>query len=45
MTTYTQFLARKTARIETPGRTITPGDVHPLLHPYHCRNRCGKLRR
>lgn len=34
MTTYTQFLARKTARIETPGRTITPGDIHPLLHPW-----------
>lgn len=32
MTTYTQFLARKTARIETPGRTITAADIHPLLH-------------
>ena len=34
MTTYTAFLARKHARVETPGREIASTDIHPLLHPW-----------
>lgn len=34
MTTYTEFLARKASRVETPGREITSADIHPLLHPW-----------
>lgn len=31
---YEQFLARKAIRVETPGRNITPADVHKMLHPW-----------
>jgi len=34
VTTYTAFLARKHARVETPGREIASTDIHPLLHPW-----------
>ena len=31
---YTEFLARKQARVETSGRNVTPSDVHPMLHDW-----------
>ena len=31
---YTEFLARKQAAVEIPGRDITAADVHPTLHPW-----------
>lgn len=34
MTTYVEFLARKTARVETPGTEVSPLDVHPMLHTW-----------
>lgn len=32
--TYSEFLARKQARIDKPGPNVHPSDVHPLLHPW-----------
>ncbi|WP_052062031.1 helicase-related protein [Rhodococcoides fascians] len=32
--TYADFLARKAKRAETPGRTITSDQIHPMLHPW-----------
>lgn len=32
--TYADFLARKQSRIETPGRTVEPAEIHPMLHPW-----------
>jgi hypothetical protein len=34
MTTYAEFLNRKHARVETPGREVSPQDVHPMLHDW-----------
>lgn len=34
MTSYAEFLAAKTSRIELPGRIVAAGDVHPSLHPW-----------
>ena len=34
MGTYAEFLARKRATATETGPTATPGDVHPLLHPW-----------
>jgi superfamily II DNA or RNA helicase len=34
MTTYAEFLARKHARVEQPGRDIPAADVHPMLHDW-----------
>lgn len=34
MSDYATFLARKQARVEQPGRTITAGNVHPMLHTW-----------
>ena len=34
MTDYAEFLSRKHARAEKPGRIIAPSDVHPMLHPW-----------
>ena len=31
---YTEFLARKQARVETSGRNVAPTDVHPMLHDW-----------
>jgi len=31
---YQEFLARKQSRVEKPGRTVTAGDVHPMLHDW-----------
>jgi superfamily II DNA or RNA helicase len=31
---YAQFLARKTARVEKPGREVDVSDVHPMLHDW-----------
>lgn len=31
---YQQFLAKKAGRVEKPGRTAQPGDVHPMLHDW-----------
>lgn len=31
---YSDFLARKRARVETPGREVTASDVHPMLHDW-----------
>lgn len=31
---YAQFLARKQGRVEKPGREVTAGDVHPMLHDW-----------
>lgn len=33
-TTYPQFLSRKQSRIETPGRAVAAGEIHPMLHPW-----------
>jgi hypothetical protein len=32
--TYAEFLARKSARLEIPGRVVHAADIHPLLHPW-----------
>lgn len=34
MTDYAEFLSRKHARAEKPGRIIASSDVHPMLHPW-----------
>jgi hypothetical protein len=34
MRTYTDFLAAKRARIETPGCDVSAADVHPMLHDW-----------
>ena len=34
MMDYAQFLARKTARVEKPGREVDVSDVHPMLHDW-----------
>jgi hypothetical protein len=31
---YAQFLARKSGRVEKPGRDVHPADVHPMLHDW-----------
>lgn len=31
---YADFLARKAARIDKPGRDVTPSEIHPMLHPW-----------
>ena len=31
---YQTFLARKHARVEKPGRTVIPADIHPMLHKW-----------
>lgn len=31
---YEEFLARKTARVEKPGRHVTATDIHPMLHDW-----------
>lgn len=31
-TDYATFLARKTGRVEKPGREVTGDDIHPMLH-------------
>ena len=31
---YQDFLAHKQSRIETPGRTVTANEIHPMLHPW-----------
>ncbi|MEU1043887.1 DEAD/DEAH box helicase [Streptomyces sp. NPDC005897] len=33
-TAYADFLARKQATAPEYGRTVEPGDVHPMLHPW-----------
>jgi superfamily II DNA or RNA helicase len=34
VTAYADFLARKVARVQKPGREVTATDVHPMLHPW-----------
>ncbi|ATN88558.1 DNA helicase [Mycobacterium phage DaWorst] len=34
MTTYAEFLARKTALVEQPGSEVSLADMHPMLHPW-----------
>lgn len=34
MTSYTEFLARKQARVEKPGREVAATDIHPILHDW-----------
>lgn len=34
MSDYAEFLARKQARVEKPGRVVTADDVHPMLHDW-----------
>lgn len=34
MSTYDEFLAAKAQSIPREGRAVTPGDVHPMLHPW-----------
>ena len=34
MSSYAEFLARKTGRVEKPGREVECGDVHPMLHDW-----------
>ena len=29
---YAEFLARKQARVEKPGREVVAADIHPMLH-------------
>jgi len=31
---YAEFLARKGSRVEKPGRTVSAGDIHPMLHDW-----------
>jgi superfamily II DNA or RNA helicase len=31
---YAEFLARKTARVEKPGREVSAADIHPMLHDW-----------
>ena len=31
---YSQFLARKQSRVETPGREVLASDIHPMLHDW-----------
>jgi len=34
VSTYDEFLAAKAQSIPREGRAVTPGDVHPMLHPW-----------
>lgn len=34
MSSYAEFLARKNALAEKPGREVQPGDIHPMLHDW-----------
>jgi len=34
MADYAEFLGRKQARVEKPGRIVTAADIHPMLHDW-----------
>ncbi len=34
MTDYAEFIARKSARVEKPGRQVAASDIHPMLHDW-----------
>ncbi len=44
MRTYTDFLAAKRARIETPGCDVSAADVHPMLHGWQNKLVCWAVR-